>query len=118
MKGGAVASWVDDAGSDAVDVASAQSFPASDARAWACGRAHAAVPAGKGADRAPSPGAGPGDVIVMATHGRGGVTRWFLGSVAEGVVRRAPVPVLLVRALPVPAAAEESGVAPTAGPAG
>ena len=38
-----------------------------------------------------------GDVIVMATHGRGGVTRWFLGSVAEAVVRRSPVPVLLVR---------------------
>ena len=61
---------------------------------------------------------GPGDVIVMATHGRGGVTRWFLGSVAEEVVRRAPVPVLLVRALPVPAAAEQSGVAPTAGAGG
>jgi nucleotide-binding universal stress UspA family protein len=39
----------------------------------------------------------PGDVIVMATHGRTGPTRWFLGSVAEEVVRHAPVPVLLVR---------------------
>ena len=39
-----------------------------------------------------------GDVIVMATHGRGGVRRWLLGSVAEEVVRHAPVPVLLVRA--------------------
>lgn len=38
-----------------------------------------------------------GDVIVMATHGRGGVRRWLLGSVAEEVVRHAPVPVLLVR---------------------
>jgi hypothetical protein len=34
----------------------------------------------------------------MASHGRGGVARWFLGSVAEAVVRRAPGPVLLVRA--------------------
>ena len=40
----------------------------------------------------------PGDVIVMASHGRGGVPRWFLGSVAEAVVRHATVPVLLVRA--------------------
>jgi nucleotide-binding universal stress UspA family protein len=38
-----------------------------------------------------------GDVIVMTTHGRGGVARWFLGSVAEDVVRRSTVPVLLVR---------------------
>lgn len=39
----------------------------------------------------------PGDVVVMTTHGRGGIARWFLGSVAEGVVRRATVPVMLVR---------------------
>ena len=50
----------------------------------------------------------PGDVVVMATHGRGGMARWFLGSVAEEVARRSPVPVLLVRAAP-----EE--VAPAAG---
>jgi nucleotide-binding universal stress UspA family protein len=39
----------------------------------------------------------PGDLIVMSTHGRGGLARWFLGSVAEDVVRRAPVPVLMIR---------------------
>ncbi len=39
----------------------------------------------------------PGDLIVMSTHGRGGLARWFLGSVAEAIVRRSPVPVLLVR---------------------
>lgn len=42
----------------------------------------------------------PGDIIVMTTHGRGGVARWFLGSVAEDVVRRSAVPVLLVRIQP------------------
>jgi nucleotide-binding universal stress UspA family protein len=37
------------------------------------------------------------DVIVMATHGRKGFSRFFLGSVAEIVVRDAPCPVLTVR---------------------
>jgi len=43
----------------------------------------------------------PGDLLVMATHGRGGLARWFLGSVAEAIVRRASIPVLLVRASPL-----------------
>ncbi len=34
--------------------------------------------------------------IVMATHGRSGLGRALMGSVAEGVVRRAPVPVMIV----------------------
>jgi nucleotide-binding universal stress UspA family protein len=37
------------------------------------------------------------DLIVMGTHGRGGVTHMLLGSIAERVVRRAPCPVLTVR---------------------
>ena len=37
------------------------------------------------------------DLIVMGTHGRRGVKRLLLGSVAETVVRTAPCPVLLVR---------------------
>src|SRR6516162_5446152 len=37
------------------------------------------------------------DLIVMTTHGRGPLTRFWLGSVADNLVRRAPVPVLLVR---------------------
>jgi nucleotide-binding universal stress UspA family protein len=39
----------------------------------------------------------PGDLLVMTTHARGGLTRWLLGSVAYRLVREAPVPVLLVR---------------------
>lgn len=38
------------------------------------------------------------DVIVMATHGRSGIGRLLFGSVAESVLARSPVPVLLVRA--------------------
>lgn len=34
------------------------------------------------------------DLIVMGTHGRTGVVRLLMGSVAEAVVRRAPCPVL------------------------
>ena len=37
------------------------------------------------------------DSIVMATHGRKGVSHFFLGSVAERVVRESPCPVLTVR---------------------
>jgi nucleotide-binding universal stress UspA family protein len=36
------------------------------------------------------------DLIVTGTHGRGGVRRAVLGSVAEAVARHSPVPVLLV----------------------
>jgi nucleotide-binding universal stress UspA family protein len=37
------------------------------------------------------------DLIVMGTHGRRGVSRLLIGSVAEQVARVAPCPVLLVR---------------------
>lgn len=38
------------------------------------------------------------DLIIMGTHGRSGAKRFLLGSVAEAVVRRAPCPVLTLRA--------------------
>jgi nucleotide-binding universal stress UspA family protein len=37
------------------------------------------------------------DLIVMGTHGRRGLNRMILGSVAEEIVRRSPVPVMTVR---------------------
>jgi nucleotide-binding universal stress UspA family protein len=42
------------------------------------------------------------DLIVMATHGRTGLVRLLLGSVAEQVLRQAPCPVLTLGA-PAPA---------------
>lgn len=39
----------------------------------------------------------PADLIVIGTHGRRGLSHLFLGSVAEGVVRAATKPVLLIR---------------------
>jgi len=38
------------------------------------------------------------DLIVIGTHGRSGLSRLLLGSVAEGVARGTSVPVLLIRA--------------------
>ena len=38
-------------------------------------------------------------MIVMGSHGRSGLARLVLGSVSEGVMRRAPCPVLIVPAL-------------------
>jgi nucleotide-binding universal stress UspA family protein len=38
----------------------------------------------------------PADLIVVATHGRSGLTRLVLGSTAEGVTRHAPCPVVVV----------------------
>lgn len=40
----------------------------------------------------------PADLIVIGSHGRGGVKRLLLGSVAEAVMRHAACPVLVVRA--------------------
>lgn len=51
----------------------------------------------------------PGDLVIMSTHGRGGLSRWFLGSVAEDVVRRSAVPVMLIRS--TKASGESAGAA-------
>lgn len=40
----------------------------------------------------------PHSIIAMSTHGRSGVSRWVLGSVADRVVRASHSPVLLIRA--------------------
>lgn len=40
---------------------------------------------------------GEEDLVVMATHGRGALGRFWLGSVADEMVRHTPVPLLLVR---------------------
>src|SRR5690349_11036543 len=42
----------------------------------------------------------PAAMIAMATHGRSGLNRWLLGSVAEKVLRSTSNPLLLIRATP------------------
>lgn len=37
------------------------------------------------------------DLVVIGSHGRGGLERVLMGSVAEAVVRHAPCPVLVIR---------------------
>jgi len=37
------------------------------------------------------------DLIVMCTHGRSGISRWVVGSIAHKVLTRAETPILLVR---------------------
>jgi universal stress protein A len=49
------------------------------------------------------------DLIVLATHGRTGLSRLLLGSVAEALIRRAPCPVLAFRP-PQPARARREAV--------
>lgn len=39
----------------------------------------------------------PADLLVIGTHGRQGFQHFILGSVAEGVIRSASMPVLLIR---------------------
>src|SRR5205807_1249456 len=82
-----------------------------------------AVPAGVAAERRLAEGdaAGvvlhfarelPADLVVMGTHGRTGLGRVLMGSVAEQVVRQAPCPVLTVTApFPAPPAEVPAGEA-------
>jgi len=42
----------------------------------------------------------PAAIIAMATHGRSGLNRWLLGSVAEKVLRSTSNPLLLIRSMP------------------
>ena len=43
------------------------------------------------------------DLIIKTTHGRGGLSRLVFGSVAEGVLRHARCPILLIRTAAAPA---------------
>jgi len=49
------------------------------------------------------------DLIAMTTHGRSGLRRVVFGSVAEAVLRTAPVPVLMIRMTAKAVASTEAG---------
>ena len=48
------------------------------------------------------------DLIAMSTHGRSGIGRWLLGSIADKVVRHSEKPVLLLRARNTDAGSSET----------
>jgi len=52
----------------------------------------------------------PADLIVMTTHGLGPLSRFWLGSVADELVRHGPVPIVLVRPQEVDRASRETPV--------
>lgn len=58
------------------------------------------------------------DLIVMSTHGRSGLGRLILGSVAEAVLRGTRTPILLVRAPEAPVDALAGTAAPAGGAGG
>jgi nucleotide-binding universal stress UspA family protein len=55
------------------------------------------------------------DLVVMATHGRGGVARMVMGSVTDKIVRSSPCPVLTLREHPHPEAITERQASISAG---
>src|SRR5579884_2060783 len=57
------------------------------------------------------------DLIVLSSHGRSGLARWLLGSVADALVRLAPVPLLLLRPLLAARLAAPTGAPAEAPPA-
>jgi nucleotide-binding universal stress UspA family protein len=57
------------------------------------------------------------DLVIMATHGRTGLTRFALGSIADRMVRAGNAPVLLVRAFSPARSALETGLVPLDGSA-
>jgi nucleotide-binding universal stress UspA family protein len=76
--------------------------------------AEAEVHEGEAADEvARRAGAGV-DLLVMSTHGRGGLERIWAGSVADDVMRHVRIPLLLVPPLAVDAAAETAPSGPSA----
>src|SRR5271167_863201 len=65
---------------------------------WGASKVHVAVETGNVAEIILTVAAREqADLIAMSTHGRSGVSRWLLGSVAQKVVHAASTPVLLIR---------------------
>ncbi len=58
------------------------------------------------------------DLIVLGTHGRSGLSRFLLGSVAQKVIASAPCPVMTVRPAEGPEGGGKPGESPGRKPAG
>ena len=58
--------------------------------------AESVVRIGRAADETLAVAAAEADLILVATHGRSGVARWWLGSVADKIVRGSPCPALVI----------------------
>ena len=54
------------------------------------------------------------DLVILGTHGRRGASRWWIGSVAERVIRDGRVPTLVVRAETAPTPGQQPFVRPVA----
>lgn len=97
---------------DALQADEAQSRERARVAVMQFGRQHTSYPfVAEVEDRAPADAilhpSVTADLIVMGTHGRRGASRWWLGSVAERVLRESPVPLLIEHADgPGPPAAE------------
>jgi nucleotide-binding universal stress UspA family protein len=80
-------------------VATSQEYLARVAKTFAAGNIHIRVEKGNPEEVIlANAEADAATLIAMGTHGRSGLSRWLLGSIAEKIVREAKTPVFLVRA--------------------
>ena len=56
------------------------------------------------------------DLILIGTHGRSGIKHLLMGSVAEKVVRKAPCPVMTVKASPAKKQTQKAKILSTSRP--
>ena len=89
------------------EMRSRREYLAKIAESFSGGEVHGLVEKGKAESVILETAAAENDTLIaMATHGRSGLNRWLLGSVAEKVLRATGIPLLLVRASAAPSQAQ------------